>query len=185
MDLGARDGLAEYVGVFQALTSDLKYQPLSNAVTGLSFFTTSVILVGGGVAVVVQNIFTGNHVAEFSIGVIALIAVSLPFFVGFIYITTQIESVIESLNSAISKVHLDVQVDISEGDSHIGQDRKKALHAKVVALQALDRYVRLAGGTPRLSGLSLNSLKWTGIFVGLFTLNCCFFFLYITKCRKS
>jgi hypothetical protein len=185
MDLGAREGLAEYAGVFQALTSDLKYQPLSNAVTGVSFFSTALILVGGGVAVVVQNIFAGDHVAEFSVGVIALIGVALPFFVGFIYVTTQIENVIESLNAAISRVHLDVQVEISEGDMFIPPDRKKALCAKVSALQALDRYVRLTGGTPRLSGLSLNSLKWTGIFVGLFTLNCCFFFLYITRCRNS
>ena len=183
MDLGSRDGLAEYAGVFQALTGDLKYRSLSNAVTGVSFMTTGVILVLGGIAVVVQNIFTGDQVAEFSIAVICMIGISLPFFIGFIHVTAQIEKVIESLNAAISRVHLDVQVEITEGTELIPPDRKRALQAKVSALQALDRYVRLAGGTPRLSGLSLNSLKWTGIFVGLFTLNCCFFFLYIKKCK--
>jgi hypothetical protein len=58
----------------------------------------------------------------------------------------------------------------------------KLLEAKVNALQALDVYVRIADSTPKLIGMSLNTIRWTTILALLMFINFFFILLYRIYC---
>jgi len=94
------------------------------------------------------------------------------------------QRVVEHQSRVLAKVQTDVQHQLDErGFSRKGDMLAVKMRvSKINVLQALDLYIRLAESKPKLLGLSLETIRWLTVIMGLVFLNAAFFMLYFKRC---
>jgi hypothetical protein len=177
--------LHAWVNIFHRVLEAQKGQALSQAVMGPTAFCVIFTTIGAATYVVMDNVANDQDVAEFTSGCIFAAIFAFCCSACFIVITVRMQKLVEFQALVISKVQSDVQhqVDEYEGLTNgISSGGAKATMAKIRALQALGLYIRLAESKPKIMGMSLETVRWATIFLGLFFLNAGFFILYVKNC---
>ena len=127
-----------------------------------------------------DNVANDKDVAEFTSGCIFAAIFSFVCAMGFIVITVRMQKLVEYQALVVSKVQSDVQHQVDEHDAMqmmLSTGNAKATTAKIRALQALGLYIRLAESKPKIMGMSLETVRWSTIVLGMFFLNAGFFIL--------
>lgn len=207
-DLFSPKNLSIWISVWKELLRDLRSRPVMQAVSLTSVISCIVSGVVTVTYVIFDNLFQGSAVAEFTSGCISVFIVCCMALGGFLYITVRLQYVVDFQIASISQTQTYVQrqleVEISrhhervdagsgaargnrfEGENRgttLDEDaRHKMLKAKVNVLQALDTVLRTSESKPKLLGLSLETIRWSVIIIGLIVMNVAFFVLYRTRC---
>ena len=180
--------LHAWVNIFHRVVEDQKLQALSQAVMGPTAFCVIFTAITAATYVVMDNVANDKDVAEFTSGCIFAAIFSFVCAVGFIVITVRMQKLVEYQALVVSKVQSDVQHQVDENDTLQGvtlsTGGSKATTAKIRALQALGLYIRLAESKPKIMGMSLETVRWSTIVLGMFFLNAGFFILYVKRCYE-
>ncbi|CUG78767.1 transmembrane protein, putative [Bodo saltans] len=202
-DLFSPKHLSLWISVWKELLRDLRERPTMQAMTLTTVI--SCILCGTTTIIYVlfDNIYEGSAVAEFTPGCIAVFVFCCTAFGGFLFITVRLQYVVDYQVKGISETQTNVQRQLEAEMQHVGQQmeserkyassmhvgvreadalRFKMLRAKVNVLQALDTVLRTSESKPKLLGMSLETIRWGIIIVGLVVMNVAFFVLYRSKC---
>jgi hypothetical protein len=182
-DLLQPRNLHAWVNIFHRMIESQRGQALSQAVVGPTAFCVILTALGAATYVVMDNVANEQDVAEFTAGCIFAAIFAFACAVCFILITVRMQKLAEFQSMVISKVQSDVQHQFDEGTGLGG--KRKGMIAKIRALQALGLYIRLAESKPKIIGMSLETVRWVTVFVGLFFLNAGFFILYVKNCYQS
>jgi hypothetical protein len=205
-DLSNPEGISNYTVLYQQIIGSMNHHPVILSICTPAFACCIVIFVVSLAVVVVDNMYRGHGFADFTFVFMSLMTISAAVIALFIGLTVQLDKTIGLQSRIIAKVQNDVQqlidarrkrwassvlggsVDLGSDalqrndDDTIGGQTMKRLEAKVNALQALDVYVRIADSTPKLIGLSLNTIRWTTILTLLMFINFFFIVLYRIYC---
>jgi hypothetical protein len=202
-DLFSPKHLSLWISVWKELLRDLRERPTMQAMTLTTVI--SCILCGSTTIIYVlfDNIYEGSAVAEFTAGCIAVFVFCCSALGGFLIITVRLQYVVDYQVRGISETQTNVQRQLEADMHHVGKQmeserkystsmnvgmreadalRFKMLRAKVNVLQALDTVLRTSESKPKLLGMSLETIRWGIIIVGLVVMNVAFFVLYRTKC---
>lgn len=190
-DLFSPKNLSLWITVWQELLSDLRDRPPMQAVILVSVTSALICGISTSTYVIFDNLYEGSAVAEFTSGCISVLIFCVFALGGFIFITVRLEYVVEYQIKGISETQTQVQrqldteyrqTESTNPNSISAETRQKMLRAKVNVLQGLDTVLRTSESKPKLVGLSLETIRWAVIVLGLFVMNTAFFVLYRTKC---
>lgn len=184
-DLSSPESISIWTFTWQQFILDIKRKPLTVATTTSTFLALAVTILGCTCYIAILNLNAkGSAVAEFTTPLAAVMAFA-GFCMGvFVYVTVQVSNAVELHTKTIAQLQNDTQVRVNdEGEAYAGRQRQLLL-AKVRVLQSLDVYLRHSDSRPKLVGMSVESLRWTVIVIGLIVLNACFFGLYYSWCYK-
>lgn len=201
-DLFSPKNLSLWVSVWKELLRDLRERPSMQAMT-LSTVISCIMCGGTTITYVLfDNIYEGSAVAEFTGGCISVFIFCCSALGGFLFITVRLQYVVDYQVKGISETQTNVQRQLDAEMRQVGEQmefqkmdlsgrgaigetdalRFKMLRAKVNVLQALDTVLRTSESKPKLLGMSLETIRWSIIMIGLAVMNVAFFVLYRTKC---
>lgn len=187
-DLSHPEGVATYFALFNEIVGDMNHHPAVVAISTPSFAVAVILFLVGAAFIVFSNVYQSGKFAIFSVVALAIVFIAVSIISAFIIITMKLDKTINEQSSIIAKVQNDVQLQIDAlrmeggGTRNVTQQMLRILEAKVNALQALDVYVRYSDSSPKLIGMSLNTLRWTTIFSLLLFINMFFLLLYHEFC---
>lgn len=209
-DLSNPEGIANYTVLYQQVIGSMNGHPVITSICTPAFACSVVVFIVSLAVVVIDNMYQGHGFADYTFLFMSLSTISATVISLFIGLTVQLDKTISMQSRIIAKVQNDVQqvidarrkkwVSSAVGggkrddtttvvmvDNDTGLDGGRALpmkllEAKVNALQALDVYVRIADSTPKLIGMSLNTIRWTTILALLMFMNFFFILLYRIYC---
>ena len=176
--------LLSWVTVYQNVVDGQRSQPAVQALVLPSVFCLVLTGVTTLTYVVMDNVYLDRGVAEFTSGCITVAIVCAVLVFGFVVTTVRMQRVVEHQSRVLAKVQTDVQHQLDErGFSRKGDMLAVKMRvSKINVLQALDLYIRLAESKPKLLGLSLETIRWLTVIMGLVFLNAAFFMLYFKRC---
>jgi hypothetical protein len=185
-DLSSPESISIWTFTWQQFILDIKRKPLTVATTTSTFLALVATILGCTFYIAIFNLQAkGSEVAEFTTPLAAVMAFAAFCMGVFVYVTVQVSNAVDVHTKTIAQLQNDTQVRVNdEGDSYAGK-QKQLLLAKVRVLQSLDIYLRHSDSRPKLVGMSVESLRWTVIIIGLVILNACFFGLYYSWCYQS
>lgn len=186
-DLSHPEGISMYHILYHHIVGSMNNHPVIRSICTPAFAICILLFFGSVAVVVVDNLYQRNGIADFTFVFFTFMVIGATVVVAFIALTVQLDKTISLQSRIIAKAQHDVQLQVDAArlepsSSPLVGHTMKMLEAKVNALQALDVFVRHADSTPKLIGMSLNTIRWTTIFSMLLCINAFFIVLYRLYC---
>ena len=181
-DLMGDDNVTVWAEVWHSLVMDMKEKPVSRAMMYPSLVGMVMFTVVSVSYVAIDNLFAQRRMAELTAGLLSQSAIFFCVLLSFVARTVQMTRAMDFHTKRIALAQNDLQNKIEGEKNEISPGELKLLRSKVRVLQSLDLYLRFSDSRPKLGGLSLESLRWVMIVLGLVFLNAFFFGLYYTHC---